>query len=399
MTRTWTLLALAAALVSLTGCPVGSADLIESLQLESTTLAAGASMAVEVILNEDGADAELDWDIEGAWLSALDVPAVRFIAWEDAGTATVTVTATTSAGVDTATAEVTVVGWSLDDDVAGMDLLLASDEVPFNSVSFASPEAGWAVAGGEGYFDKPIIVRFDGTDWVDQTQDAAGHLHAAWANAEDDFYAAGGGGLAYHWDGDDWTRFQISGGCVHGMSFREADDGWVTPAEGQASMRRRTGGDAWDWDHYDAPGSYGMSGVSTVSDDFGFAVGNQGRIFEFDGDEWYDVDSPTDENLHNIWMLSAIKGWAVGDGGTILAWDGVAWDEMDTGTSADLYGVQALGSESVWAVGGDGSILFFDGDEWVELPSPTDAALHGIFMFDAGSGWAVGHEGTIIQLG
>jgi hypothetical protein len=399
MTRTWTLLALTAALISLTGCPTGSADLIESLQIETTTLAAGTSVAVEVLLTEDGADAAIDWEVVGGGMSAMDAPAVRFIAGDEPGTATITVNATTSAGTDSATAEVTVVGWSVEDDLAGLELLLPSDEVPFNSVSFASPDVGWAVAGGEGYFDKPIIIRFDGNEWTDQTQGQQGHLHSAWANAEDDFFATGGGGLTYHWDGDDWTEFLIPGGCVHGLSFLDAGDGWVTPAEGQPYMRRHTEGDAWDWESYTAPASYGMNGVSMVTEDFGFAVGNGGRIFEFDGDEWVDVDSPTDESLHNISMLSDVKGWAVGDGGTILSWDGTAWEEMDSGSSKDLHGIQALGSDSVWVVGEDGKLLFFGGDEWVGLESPTEAPLKGIFMFDAGSGWVVGHEGTVLQLG
>lgn len=399
MTRTLTLLALAGALVALSGCPTPTADLIEGIQMEGATCAAGTTMPIEVLLNADAVDAEINWSVDGAYLSELHAAAVTFIALDEPGVATVTVEVITSAGVDTETAEVTVVGFGLESQVADLDLLLPTEDIPFNSVSFASPDVGWVVAGGEGYYDKPIIINYRDGTWTDQTQGAQGHMHAAWANSEDDFFATGGAGLTFHWDGDSWTEFFIPGGCVHGLSFLNPEDGWVTPAEGQPFMRRHTVGEAWDWESYTAPASYGMSGVSTVSDDFGFAVGNQGRVFEFDGDEWFDVDSSTDEDLHGIAMLSDIKGWAVGNRGTIVFWDGTSWEQVETPTDNDLYGIQVLNSQSVWAVGEGGTILFFGGDEWVELPSPTDATLKGLFLFDGASGWIVGQEGTVIELG
>ncbi len=399
MTRFVILLAVAGVSLSLVGCPAGEIELIESIQLEHTSCAAGASMAVEVLLNADATDATIEWDVEGAWLSAIDVAAPRFVAWDEPGLATLSVTVTTGDGYDTATAEVTVVGWTVEPQVADLELLLPTEDIPFNSVSFANRDVGWVVAGGEGYYDRPIILGYEDGTWTNQTTGEYGHLHAAWANDVDDFYGTGGGGRTFHWDGDDWTEFFIPGGCVHGLSFLNPEDGWVTPAEGQPFMRRYAGPDPWDWESYTAPSSYGMSGVSTISEDFGFAVGNMGRVFEFDGEEWVDVDSDTGEHLHGIDMLSDIKAWAVGNGGTILAWDGTAWEQMDSGTSKDLHTVQAINSESVWVVGEDGTILFFDGEEWSELPSPTDANLKGLFLFDSASGWAVGEEGTIIQLG
>jgi photosystem II stability/assembly factor-like uncharacterized protein len=394
-TRTLCTLAVVAALVGCAPTP----QLIDSIVAQSMQVAAGATVQVDLVLTDEATDVVIDWEVEGGWISATDVASILFYAPEQAGTATLTATVDCGCGgSETSSIELTVVSWAIDSGVDELDLQLDITDVPFNSVSFAGPDAGWAVAGGEGFYDHPIIVHWDGDEWSDQTQDSQGHLHSSWAVADDDFWAVGGGGLSYHWDGDDWTRQYVPGGCVHGLSFLGDEDAWVTPAEGQPFMRRWTGGGLTDWESYSAPGSYGMSGVSTISDDFGFAVGNGGRIFEFDGDSWEDVDSPTSEALHNVVVLSESDAWAVGDDGTILRFDGVGWDEFDSPTGRDLIGLYALSVDSVWAVGGEGKIVHFDGEEWTELESPTEAELHSIHMFDAGSGWAVGHGGAIIRL-
>lgn len=398
-TRTWTLTLLALLLPAAAGCPGQTPALIEALIAGSPTVATGAAVGLEVVLTEDGADGAVHWTSSAGQLSASDTPEVRLYAPDEAGSVTVSVTVDCSCGgSETQSIDIPVVGWVIDDSVADLELQVPGEDIPWRALGFAGPDRGWAVAGDE-TVNHPIMISWEDGAWTDVTQDSAGHLQGAWANAADDFWASGGGGLTYHWDGEEWDTFAMSGGCVHALAFSAPDDGWASPAEGQPYMRRYTGGDTDEWDSYDAPASYGIDAVATAGADFAVAVGNGGMILGYDGgDDWVEVDSPTNEGLHGTALLGPEQGWAVGGDGTVLAWDGQDWEEADSGTSRDLFGVQAIDSESVWAIGEDGTILFFDGEQWLDVPSPTSARLRALYMFDNGSGWIVGEGGTVMHL-
>jgi hypothetical protein len=61
-----------------------------------------------------------------------------------------------------------------------------------------------------------------------------------------------------------------------------------------------------------------LYGVQILSKTDGWAVGQAGAIFHWDGQAWTAVPSPGTRTLQAIVMVTPDEGWAVGDGGDIL---------------------------------------------------------------------------------
>ena len=66
---------------------------------------------------------------------------------------------------------------------------------------------------------------------------------------------------------------------------------------------------------------------------------------------WGNITSPTTNTINAIFMLSDTKGWAVGDNGTILKYDGNQWILESSPTSNNLRSIYMLSETSGWAVG------------------------------------------------
>lgn len=270
--------------------------------------------------------------------------------------------------------------------------------LPFQSVSFAGPDDGWIVGGAEGNLNTPHIYHYAGGSWTKETQDEQGHLTTVVALAPDNVWTAGGGGLAYHWDGANWKKFTLPGGCVHGLAFLGAVDGWATPAEGQPYMRRYSGGAVTAWKQYPAPQSSGIHAVSMIGPDSGFAVGNKGMLLGFDGTKWSKQDSPVSGSLYGVHMVGPDAGWIVGSTGAVLRWDGTAWAEVEAPQNPGLQAVHAIGADFAVAVGKQGRILLWNGQSFAELPSPVSSILRSVFLVSETDGWIVGDNSTILHL-
>jgi hypothetical protein len=352
----------------------------------------GRATATVEASDPDGDELEYAWTASVGTLSASEGTAsVVWTAPTERGTATITVVVDDGHGGTAEQAvEVDIMAWLA---AAGS----VSSDVPFNSVAFIDADEGWAVGGDEVAGDVPYIYHYTAGAWTDETEGTSGHLHSVVAIADNNVWATGGGGLTYHFDGSAWTSFTMTGGCVHGMTFVDANDGWVTPAHGQPYMRHYTGGAITDWQEVAAPTSSGINAVSMASATSGWAVGAGGAMFTYDGSAWTTHDSPTAYDLNAVHMLAEDEGWCVGAAGKAYRYDGAAWTEVATSVTARLYGLFALDSDNVWAVGAGGTIIFFDGESWSDVASPASADLHAIQMTGDGDGWVVGHDSTVLH--
>lgn len=354
----------------------------------------GTAMLTVDATDPDGDALEFTWEVTaGAVTPVVDSNTATFAAPPDRGLATVTVTVTDGNGGEaTETVDIGVVGWVVPESAAGV-----SPGVTFNAVSFSDADNGVAV-GGDHVTNVPTIYQYSGGAWTDETVGDVGHMTAVAAVAPNDMWTAGGGGLAFHYDGTAWSQFTIPGGCTHGMDFLSANDIWVTPAEGQPYMRRYTGGMVNEWESYTAPSNTGMNGVGVVSADDVWAVGNSGMALRFNGTDWQVVDTGVSASLKQVDMITADDGWIVGTLGTILHWDGSAWTPHTTGATGDLNSVYAVATDDVWVVGAAGTILHWDGVAWAAVPSPVTTTLFGVHFTSPSDGWIVGEQSTIVHL-
>jgi hypothetical protein len=158
----------------------------------------------------------------------------------------------------------------------------------------------------------------------------------------------------------------------------------------------------------------------------GWAVGNNGVIFHWDGFSWTNQSSGTNCNLYSVNFgsplsvpmnkISSSAGFIVGGCASApiaLFWNGNSWSPANTGAlslaSGNLSSVfmtSVSGSNvEAWAVGYSGTAgtsyhfsgIPGSGGGWVEVPmaGSTGFAVNSIYMVSTTEGWAVGFGGKI----
>jgi len=110
-----------------------------------------------------------------------------------------------------------------------------------------------------------------------------------------------------------------------------------------------------------------------------FAVGTDGTIVHYDGDQWTLMDTPTQHNLTSVWGTKSNNIYVVGDAGTILHYDGTAWSEMESGTEENLNDIWGFSSDDVYVVGNNVNLLRYNGIGWSPMEIHTDLVLGNLY--------------------
>ncbi len=158
------------------------------------------------------------------------------------------------------------------------------------------------------------------------------------------------------------------------------------------------------WYVWPSPTDRVISDVALASDGTGWAVGGDGLILYFDGQDWTPwLSTPTSENLSAVHVMSRREAWAVTEAGSLLHFDGTDWLSRGplTPQGQALRDIHILPSgEAGWAVGEEGVIVRFDGSRWWlthEILVPTSQTLHAVYAISEELAWAVGDGGTILR--
>lgn len=112
-----------------------------------------------------------------------------------------------------------------------------------------------------------------------------------------------------------------------------------------------------------------LTAVSTVNRNEAWAVGVEGVIAHYNGDEWvlYETNLK-DVALFDIDMVSKNEGWAAGSQGTILHYlDGVWYIEKharwDLFRPTSMHAIDMISEEEGWAVGSYGQIWHYQAEQ------------------------------------
>ena len=159
----------------------------------------------------------------------------------------------------------------------------------------------------------------------------------------------------------------------------------------------------------------------------GWAVGNNGVIFHWDGFSWTNQSSGTNCNLNSVNFgsplsvpmneISSSAGFIVGGCASTpiaLFWNGISWFPVNAGALSTASGnlssvfmTSVSGSNvEAWAVGYNGTAgtsyhfpsgIPGSGGGWVEVPmaGSVGLAVNSIYMVSTTEGWAVGFGGKI----
>lgn len=112
-----------------------------------------------------------------------------------------------------------------------------------------------------------------------------------------------------------------------------------------------------------------------------WAVGESGRIAQWNGTSWSSPASPSAGPLSAVWGSGASDVWAVGVAGTVLHYSGslASWNKVAVPTTVNLTDVHGTSPRDLWVVGESGTVLHFDGSRWVAEPSGSTDALWGVW--------------------
>ncbi|MDI6839316.1 MAG: hypothetical protein QMD71_00430 [bacterium] len=104
-------------------------------------------------------------------------------------------------------------------------------------------------------------------------------------------------------------------------------------------------------------------------------------VFGFTDGIWEQVASPTTSRLCFVYFVAKDDGWAVGDDGIIIHYDGNNWSIVGSPTGNVLWSVYFTSPDTGWAVGNFGTILQYDGEIWNTFTSPTTEHLYSVFFY------------------
>ncbi len=235
-----------------------------------------------------------------------------------------------------------------------------------------------------GLFTEP--KKFIGNKSLSRVDSLKGKTDAVlWALAgdrRDNIFVAGDEGTVFHFDGDSWvqevlgSKLNVHSLCLSGDKVYSV--GWLGRiCVREDSVWRPIQGGQNTPDVINAP----LFDIEAASDGSLWAVGDQGRITQFDGDNWIEHDSGTQANLRSVLPLGDGRILVAGLGGKVLEFSQDQWRSIDTESGCPIVSMASLDDGSVIAVGGEydlkssgfvGRVFIYADGEWkrVEIDYP-----------------------------
>jgi hypothetical protein len=229
--------------------------------------------------------------------------------------------------------------------------------------------------------------------------------HAVHTLSTTDSWAVGAtatGGIIIHWDGGQWSVAQNVADALYGIRMKSASEGW---AVGNAGAIYRYNGSTWS--KVTSPTTQTLTDIDYAPNGEQWIVGYGNAQLKYVSGNWQQVPP---ENLRTDAFdfrsvdFTSGHGWLVGGhytkgiGGQILEYDNGLWLAVTPPTDNRLNAVAAVSVNDAWAVGAydtsGGTIIHWDGKHWQrwyqpDLPIPS-ADLYTISMVSATDGWAAG---------
>jgi len=240
-----------------------------------------------------------------------------------------------------------------------------------NGISGSGPSDIWAVGQNS---STSFIEHWNGQSWSQVASPASeppdGQLNAVSADGPTDAWAGGSAmkvnnsgvtPLIEHWNGTQWS---VSPGAID--TTGTANSGRIL------SIAAISPADVW-----------ALAAVGK---------GNPAVIEHWNGSTWSIVSLPVSGVLHGLSAVSANDVWAVGNGGLILHWNGTQWSQVANpgGQGASLAAVAALSANDAWAINLNGAVTEqWNGTQWTAVPPasalPADFRAAGGFIWSGGS--------------
>ena len=254
-------------------------------------------------------------------------------------------------------------------------------------------------------------------NWVKQNANTLAWLHDVYFFDQNKGFIAGSGGtfLETKDGGKTWTkRKNFTEDTILQIAFPDNSNGWLLcerniynrGANASSYLMKTTdGGATWEKIEFKDGGRARMTKIFFNSSGKGFAIGENGALFELQDDlqTWEKSFSPIRYLLLDGIFADEKKPLLFGGSGSILFSD----DEGITWKYANVFGEKPskfnaaffVNQKTGWTVGTNGKIFqtLSGGKTWREQNSGVVKNLFSLFFIDSKEGWAVGEEGVILH--
>lgn len=277
-------------------------------------------------------------------------------------------------------------------------------------VTFADAKKGFIVGSGGTIYESAD----GGATWTKRkgfTDDSLKQIRFSdsqngWILCERDIYNRGSKGSSYMLKttdgGETWEKLEFPDGRerIAGFFFNAKDIGFAVGENGAIYEYRPERG---SWQRQTTPIRYLLLGGEFSDERGAVIVGAGGNVYfsEDGGASWLSssFQSKPAGKINSVFFQNRSIGWIAGSGGLIYQTmnGGRTWRPQTTGVSVDLNDVQFGNSAEGFAVGNDGTILSTStaGNVWKSEPSGIKHRLERIAV-NGKRAVAVGFGGTII---
>lgn len=197
-----------------------------------------------------------------------------------------------------------------------LDLPAADGNRAIYSISFCSPQIGWAVGSG-------VVLRTtnSGQSWeVQRTNNGEMLLGVSCVSIEQAWVVGENGLILQTGDGGkSWSR-QASGTTDNLARVRFFDsEGWIVGGVAGSNVLLQTHDSGASWQRRELNSAEPLFDIY-INGRQGWIVGAAGTIFESSdgGQTWRRQETPTSNDLTCLFFLSPRRGWAAGDKRTVL---------------------------------------------------------------------------------
>jgi hypothetical protein len=283
-----------------------------------------------------------------------------------------------------------------------------------NATFAASHTQAWAVgqtrvaASGDGF--ETLIEEWNGSTWSvvpgAPASASASSLNGVSGTGPSDIWAVGQNAstsFIEHWNGQSWSHVaspasEPPDGQLNAVSADSPTDAWAGGSSAMIANDPTPLIEHWNGTQWSvSPGAISSGEILSIAaispgDVWALAAvgkGNPAVIEHWNGTQWSVVSLPVSGTLHGLSAVSANDVWAVGNDGLVLNWNGTQWNQVanPAGQGASLEGLDALSANDVWAINLTGSVTEqWNGTQWTAVPPAS--ALPAGFRTAGGFIWS-----------
>ena len=257
-------------------------------------------------------------------------------------------------------------------------------------------------ASGDGF--ETLIEEWNGSTWSvvpgAPASASASSLNGVSGSGPSDIWAVGQNSstsFIEHWNGQSWSHVaspagEPPDGQLNAVSADSPTDAWAGGSAMNANDQVAPLIEHWNGTQWSvSPNAIGAGSghseilsIAAISPADVWALAEVGKnnpavIEHWNGTQWSIVSLPVNGTLHGLSAVSANDVWAVGNDGLILNWNGTQWSQVanPAGQGASLEGLDALSANDVWTINLTGTVTEqWNGTQWTAVP-PASALPAG----------------------